>query len=137
MKAVSLFIPGRFEDAHLYMGQLIILTEARSVRVCSLESVVDALEVRLADGRPIPTLMFLRNDWLVSDQFKQFTKGKEISEAFLSSFDSFPRPFVELQEGVLHTREYDLRIPAQVLLDSTIYNGRLYVGANSGFYDID
>src|SRR5215813_645425 len=98
MKAVSLFIPGRFEDAHLYMGQLVILTEARTLRVCSLESVVAALEAKLGNGRPISKFMFLRNDWLASDQFKQFTEGKEISDALLSSFDSFPRPFVELQE---------------------------------------
>ncbi len=42
-----------------------------------------------------------------------------------------------LDENTLPFTEHDLTIKADVLLDMHIYNGRLYVGANTGLYYVD
>ncbi|MCI0529839.1 MAG: hypothetical protein L0Y56_20540 [Nitrospira sp.] len=137
MKVIKLFLPGRFEDSYVYMGRLLVLTENRTLRMYNLDRIVDFLEVQFSGSLPVPTLMFLRNDWLESSQFKSLMKNKGMARSFLAAFEKFPQPFVELDEKAFRSEEQDLNIPARVLLDMLIYNKRLYVGADTGFYHID
>jgi hypothetical protein len=133
MKVLSIFIPGRYEDAYVYRGRLILLTENLSIRVCYLEEVAEFLEAQYPQTKPIPTFMFSRNDWLAGATFKSLMQNEEVANATVSLFDEFPQPYVEMKESFL-SEEQDLDVPARVILDLTIYNDRLYLGADSGFY---
>lgn len=136
MKITKLFIPGSYEDAYLYMGRLIILTEERSVRTYNLDYIVEAIEQRLPNTIPIPTMMFSRNDWLAGIQFQSLMRNKVVYQALLDAFDKFPLPNFSLDRGFpLEEQELALRDPA--ILDMLIYNGRLYVGATNGFYQVN
>lgn len=137
MKIVKLFLPGKFEDAFVYMGRLLILTEDRALQIYSLDEIVQYLEEKIPAALPVPTLMFSRNDWLVSSLFGSLVKNRGTFEAILATFDSFPEPYFVLDEPRLILKEEQLRVSANVILDINIYNGRLYMGADTGFYHID
>jgi hypothetical protein len=136
MRVVSLLIPGSYEDAYIYRGRLILLTENFGVRVCYLEQIAEALEADYPRSKPLPTLMFSRNDWLVGAPFKSLMGSQRVAEATVTLFNEFPREPVELDEGFLST-EQELDVPAHVILDMTVYNGRFYLGADSGVYHQD
>jgi hypothetical protein len=133
MKVLSIFIPGRYEDAYVYRGRLILLTESLGIRVCYLERIAEFLEAQYPRTKPIPTLMFSRNDWLVGAAFKTLMRSEKVAGATVSLFNEFPQPYVKINESFL-SEEQELEVPAQVILDLTIYNDRLYLGADSGFY---
>jgi hypothetical protein len=137
MKIAKLFIPGSFEDAYIYRGQLIVLTEERSLRVYSLNTLIATIEKNIKGISPILTYLFLRNDWLGSEQFKMQSGNVGFRRAFLKSFELFPQPYLELSHGRLESQEETIDIDASVLLDMSIYNGRMYIGADTGFYHLD
>lgn len=135
MKTLKLFFPGRFEDAHLYMGRLILLTENRSIRVFSLERIVAKLEQQYSDIASIPTLMFLRNDYLASEQFKLLLRNHAMAESILAALNRFPQSYAEIKD--IQPDEFTLDLHSQILLDTVLYNSRLYIGADDGFFHID
>ena len=63
MRPLGLFLSGRFEDAFLYMGYIIALTEEKTIRTYNLERITSQLEADYPDLVPIPTLLFSRNNW--------------------------------------------------------------------------
>lgn len=139
MKVVSLFFPGNFEDAFLYMGSLLVFTAERSLRFHNIERIVSALEERLPDLRPLPTFLFTRNDWLASTQFGDLMRNEIIARAVRSTIDNMAEyPFIEIPHEAQYVQsEQQLNIPAHVLLDIELYNRRLYLGADTGLYHID
>jgi hypothetical protein len=137
MNFVKLFIPGNFEDAYLYKGQLLMLTEDRTIHVYELERVVELLNAQYPDLRPVPELMFLRNDWLVSSQFGSLMQNQDVARAVLGAFRRCDKRLLELNNGMFEPRVQNLEVPARVLLDVMLYNDRMYVGADTGLYDFD
>jgi len=141
MRIVKLFLPGRFEDAYLYMGRLLVLTEERTLREYNLDRITDFIdtgEQGYGYGyAPIATTMFARNDWLASSQFKLLMQNNLLLQAFLAALDRFPQPFLDLANAAPAIIDVELRIPGHLLLDMTIYNKRLYVGADTGLYHVD
>ena len=116
MRIVKFFLPGRFEDAYVYMERLIVLTEDRTLRVYNLDQIVDSIETRFPGSLPIPTLLFLRNDWPETSQFKSLMRNKEVARSLLSAFERLPHPYVKLDEDRFHPEELELDISARVLL---------------------
>jgi hypothetical protein len=133
MKIIKLFLPGKFEDAYVYMSKLIILTENFELRVCDLNEIARHLEDSLEGITPIPRIMFSHNEWLTRAVFRALMKNEEIAKPLLQTFDRFPQPFFNLSEDFL-SAEQNLGIQAQVPLDILIYNGRFYMGSNTGLY---
>ncbi|HWS84667.1 MAG TPA: hypothetical protein VN207_10450 [Ktedonobacteraceae bacterium] len=141
MKIAKLFFPGIYEDAYVYMGRLFILTEQRTILVYDLDKLVNSLEQdsekRVSGSLPIPTYMFSRNDWLSSSQFKSLLRNLGMYSSFLSAFEQFPQPYFEVDKKDFLLKEQELDISDPVILDTLIYNERLYMGATNGFYQID
>lgn len=140
MKIAKLFFPGIYEDAYVYMGRLFILTEKRTILVYNLDKLVDALEQdseERANSLPIPTLMFSRNDWLSSSQFRSLLRNSDVSRSLFNAFEMFPRPYFEVDKEDFLLEEQDLGVSDPVILDALIYSKRLYMGATNGFYQID
>ncbi|MGA7701930.1 MAG: hypothetical protein WCB27_20165, partial [Thermoguttaceae bacterium] len=82
MRTVSIFIPGRFEDAFLYFGRLVALTENQSLRFYNMERLIESLEEEFPDAIPLLTWLFVRNDWLASGQFKSLMQSPELRRGF-------------------------------------------------------
>lgn len=136
MRIVQLSFPGRFEDAFLYMGRLIVITENHSVRIYDMKSVVNKLEENkvLLDA---PTLLFSRNDLIKSQQFPDRLDNETGKESFLKAVKRLESEQIKITTDFVKPVEWDLKIAADFMLDLNIYNGRLYIGTNTGLYHLD
>ena len=136
MKVVSLRFPGNFEDAFLYMGRLITITENHSVRIYDMKNIVSKLQEdeNLLDA---PKLLFLRNDLIDQEQFRNQLHNESGKAAFIKAVDKIESRSIQIDEDFLESAEWDLNIKADILLDLNIYNRRLYVGTNTGLYHLD
>lgn len=136
MRVVSLRFPGNFEDAFLYMGRLITITENHSVRVYDMENIVNKLQEdeTLVDA---PTLLFFRNDWIIKERFRHRFNDKTRKEVFIKAIERMESEPIYIDENFIKPVEWDLNIAADIMLDLNIYNGRLYIGTNKGLYHID
>jgi hypothetical protein len=137
VRNINLFFPGQFEDALIYGGQLVGLTHNGSLKIYDLRKVIDSFQSSLPEFELLLTLMFVRNDWLTSAQSKLWMRDKEVAKRINTAFEQFPKPYLVFDEHRQNIDEIGLRITASVLLDFLIYNNRLYVGADSGFYHWD
>lgn len=139
MRSISLFMPGNFEDAYVYMGRLLVLTAERSLRFYDFERMIGDVEDRLPELQPMFTYLFTRNDWLTSSQFKSLLENKTLSKAFLSLVNRVAGDsFIEFSNIPKYLQfEFEIKIPARIFLDMTIYNRRMYFGTESGFYHLD
>ncbi|MBG1243369.1 hypothetical protein [Nostoc sp. NZL] len=136
MRVVSLRFPGNFEDAFLYMGRLIAITENHSVRIYDMKNVVSKLQEDeiLLD---VPTLLFFRNDLIDQEEFRDQLHDESGKAAFLKAIDKIESKSIQIDADFIETVEWDLKIKADILLDLNIYNRRLYIGTNTGLYHFD
>jgi len=137
MKTATVFLPGRFEDAQIYMGRLVLLTAERTVRFFRIADIVERLEARLGRLAPIPKMLFSHNDWLRTEQFRSLLSNRAIRQTFHSVVDMFPQPHFEIDLSTLQNSEEEIPIQASVVLDFMIYARRMYFGCDSGFYHLD
>ncbi|MEA5417596.1 hypothetical protein VB712_00070 [Spirulina sp. CCNP1310] len=136
MKVVSLTFPGRFEDAFLYMGRLFTITENHSVCVYDMKRIISKLEEE-KDLLDAPTLLFFRNDWIDSEQFRHRLGDELKKKAFLRAIEKLESEPIQITTDFVQPIEWDLGITADILLDLNIYNGRAYIGTNKGLYHLD
>ncbi len=136
MKVVSLRFPGNFEDAFLYMGRLITITENHSVCIYDMKNIVSKLQEdeNLLNA---PTLLFLRNDLIDQEQFRNQLHDESGKAAFIKAVDKIESKSIQIDTDFLEAVEWDLKIKADILLDLNIYNRRLYIGTNTGLYHLD
>ncbi|MEH2411624.1 hypothetical protein [Nostoc sp.] len=136
MKFVSIRFSGIFEDAFLYMGRLIIITEDNSVRVYNMKDVVNKLEEdeTLLDA---PTLLFFRNDLIDQAEFSERLNDDTGKADFLKAIEQIELKSIEIDANFIEYVELDLKIKADILLDLNIYNRRLYISTNKGLYHLD
>jgi hypothetical protein len=136
MKVISLSFPGRFEDAFLYMGQLFAITENRSVCIYDMHRIARNLEEDdiLLDA---PTHLFCRNDLLTDESFKKRLRDESTKSGFINAINYLETESVQITPEYGHPVEWDLEIPASIILDLNIYNRRAYIGTNEGLYHLD
>jgi hypothetical protein len=136
MKTASIFIPGQFDDAFLYMGRLLVFTANRDIQVWNLDQLSERLQSELPTSGEVPKWMFCRNDWLTSGQFHSLMKTPGILERVIENFSRFPQPFVEIKSDG-YQQQFPLALNADQLLDVLVYAGRLYVATDGGLFDIN
>ncbi len=138
MRILKLFIPGRFEDAYAYRGHLVTLTENGTLRLYDLGRIAERIDEQFPQVAPVATLLFARNDWLASEQFRSLMSNQSVARAVLSTMRQFPQPFVPIDRlATDELEEEDLKITTDMFLDMSIYNNRLYLGADNGLYHVD
>lgn len=137
MKTASIFIPGSFEDAYLYMGRLVAVTERQSLRFYNIYRLITALEDTQPAAIPLLTWVFLRNDWLASEQFKSLMRNADLARVFWSLFGRLPTPLTCKGADASLELEEDLGLNAKVVLDMRLYNRRIYLGADNGLFHRD
>jgi hypothetical protein len=101
-----------------------------------MESVVNKLEENkvLLDA---PTLLFFRNDLIKSPGFRDRLDNENGKESFLKAVNRLASEPIKITTDFVKPVEWDLKIPADIMLDLNIYNGRLYIGTNTGLYHLD
>jgi len=137
MTVLRLFIPGRFEDAQLYMGHLVVFSDERDVCMLELQPFTERLEDSYSEWKGIATAAFARNDWLASAQIKNLMCSPDLAALWSSALQRVaPEPLApEIGTALEPLRGFE--IEASVLLDSNLYGGRLYLGADSGLFHFD
>ena len=138
MRFLRLFIPGSFEDAQLYMGHLVLFNTQRDARVVELERWTNRLERTYSDWAGVLTYAFARNDWLTGAVMTSLSRNAALAQALNTAVDELAA--VEL---TLDDRDVELlglrgfTPDADVILDTVLYGGRLYLGTTSGLFDYD
>lgn len=136
MRVLRLFIPGEYQDVQLYMGHLVAFTAPDQVEAIELEPLASAIGEKFHEWSGVAVAAFARNDWLGSAQFHNWMTNSAVSGALRSTI-------AELEDQPLVIEKVDFKplhgfsLKASVLLDTLFYGRRLYVGADSGFYDFD
>lgn len=137
MKLLKIFIPGDFEDAFVYMGHLLALTTHRSLRFYDLGRIVASIEDTREPQRGLLTYLFLRNDWLASEQFQTLLKNVALERSVANMAKDAPTVFKPSKLAEALKLECDLRVGDGPILDIEIYNQRIYFAAGNGFYHCD
>jgi hypothetical protein len=136
MKVVKIYIPGRFEDAFLYRGWLVAVTEEKSLRFVALSRITSAIKGS-EQSDPWPSLLFLRNDWINSEQFECLTRNNSVRRALLKSLSAFAERIHYINLAETAFRELDPNLPCDLVYDLNIYYGRVYFGTDCGLFDAD
>jgi hypothetical protein len=95
------------------------------------------LEASLDPLRGLLTYLFLRNDWLASDQFRILLKNAALYESVAAEISDAPTLLEPEKPADAVETERDLRVVDGPILDIEIYNQRMYLAASSGFYHCD
>jgi hypothetical protein len=119
MRIQRLLVPGRFQDAYLYRGWLIGLTAYRSLKFIHLPSISDQV------------LQFLKAPISGSSDVAvgQGDAGGPAPEGATSQLAT-----EVLQITKEFTREVDLVVDANVVLDLAVYKEHLYLGTDQGLF---
>jgi hypothetical protein len=136
VKTARVLIAGEFEDVQLYMGHLLLWTTSGSVRVLTLRSIAATVDERNASGAPLGELLFARNDLLEYDRRGSPLRTQSARTAFLERLAKLPSD-LSVSTAQLPSLEFSLEMPMRVLLDTTVYNGRVYMAADSGLFHVD
>ena len=97
MKILRLFVPGKFEDAQLYMGHLVVFTTERDARLVELQDLTTRLEARYPSWKGVLTFAFARNDWLTGGVMTALTQNPSLASALNTAVD-------EVAEAELRSR---------------------------------
>gem|GEM_PF-6804503 len=133
----KLFVRGNFDEAYIYMQKLVLINEDGDLFFVNLDRATQHLEQEYRNkgySSSIPTHLFSRNDWLRGEQFKSLLSNVSISKAFLSALKDFPEN-IELPSN--NFIEHVGKTGVSKLLDTTIYNRRIYLGNEQGSYYLD
>ena len=139
MRIAKLFIPGRFENAYVYRGRLLVITENKTLLAYSLEKFAEGLEAAYPEIMAIPTYMLLQNDWFDSSQFKSLIRNREIAQAFLGAFNRFESRCsdFEVRKEYPNLKQENLKIRSSLVTDLILYNDRMYVATDDGLHSFD
>lgn len=132
-----MFFPGEFEDAFVYMGKIAAITLKRTIAFIDLEKVVANLDERQSSSVPVGHIAFLRNNDVSTSIFKDMMRNPDVADAVLAAFDSFPTPFFEVNPFPYQLNEIELNLSASLILDTNIYNSRIYWGTEKGLFHGD
>ena len=138
MRILRLFLPGRYEDAQLYMGHLVAFTDERDARVVELQRLTTNLESKYPDWKGVLTFAFARNDWLTGGVMTALARNPAVAGAMNKTVRQVERADLTLSAGdveLLPLQGYTQE--ADVILDSVLYGSRLYLGTTSGLFDYD
>ncbi len=137
MRMLQLFFLGRFENAYVYMGRLVILTEERTLLVCNLKRLITSLEGQYPAYAPILSMMFTNNDWLMGQQFKASIRNRDIAQNMLLACDRVAQSPIVLNGQTSFEYEERVEVSDEVILDMLLYSRRLYLAGTDGFYHVD
>lgn len=130
-------LPGRFEDAWLYMGKLVALTQQMSLRFYDLDEMATMIEARNPSLSPMAWLLLGNNDQIRTKLLRMLVRGRPLAEGFREIFARITDNVLNLPERHLDYAEIGLSLNANVVLDLTIYNRRIYLATDLGLYQVD
>ena len=136
MIIAKLFIPGRFEDAYIYMGRLILVTGNLTLRHYNLNEVIERLELKNSRNIPAARSLFARNDWLSTEQFRLQMRNPDIADAYVRAIRGLGE-MIELDDLLSVEGEQEINLRMDALLDLTIYRRRVYLAADTGLFDME
>lgn len=138
MNTVSIFLPGSFEDAQLYMGHLVLFTTDRAAQLVELEPLMSRLETRYPDWRGLLTIMFARNDWLTGGVVSSLARNELLRRALNDATEKLAGSDLELERSDVDLMTLTgYRQGSNLILDTVFYGSRLYLGTTSGLFDYD
>lgn len=138
MKTLRLFIPGNFEDAHLYMGHLVVFTTERDVGLIEIEALTGRLETKYPQWRGLLKFAFARNDWLTGGVVGALSRSPLVADALNQAVDQLAGAELGVDdETVAFEPLSEFSQDADLVLDAVFYGRRLYLATTSGLFDYD
>jgi hypothetical protein len=132
--AFEIRLPGVFEDAFLYMGQLLAVRNDRTLLQANLGAIIHDFFPQRVD-RDVAELYLLRNDLLDQEGTQALLRHPEVI-ASLKSFGVSNTRFA--QESTWRVADDFSRVlPDGDVLDLHVYMQRLYVASDMGMLHVD
>lgn len=138
MRTLRLFIPGSFEDAQLYMGHLVAFTSEGDAQLVELEPLTNRLETRYPAWKGLLTLAFARNDWLTGAVMTSLARNQVFADAINAVAEQVAGTELQLSDhdvALLPLAGFEQ--DGDVILDTSFYGARLYLGTTAGLFDYD
>ena len=137
MKIVKVFLPGNYEDAHIYMGKLITIDVDRNICFINFDEISDQLKTKFPNQSLAIKLLFERNDWLASEQFQSIINDETVAKEIKKRFDELPEDIEVSIKDIPESFFIDTNKVFDIPLDMHIYNKRIYLGTETGLYHLD
>ncbi|MBS1955304.1 MAG: hypothetical protein JST89_14050 [Cyanobacteria bacterium SZAS-4] len=138
MKIFQVFIPGDFIDAFAYRGRLLAIAADTSIHVLSMDKIATFAEAQVPSSIPMPDLLFARNNWMSDPKYRLFVRSPRIAAALLAASNALAEQNIECTTESIELCRIDLTPRSyHYPLDLNIYNGRLYIATEDGFYHQD
>jgi hypothetical protein len=133
--ALRLFVPGNFEDAFVYMGTLLAVTDDHEIVSTNYDRLVeDTIDSPNLDV--LYKLFLLQNDWLSQDGTQELLRDRLVRRSVVRRLTSGDE-WLGLPEEWDSRIEYENLLGQGTLLDLQIYNQRLFAGTTSGMVQAD
>lgn len=129
MQALQLFIPGDYEDAFVYMDQILAVGTDRSLLRMNLSELLD--DTVPASVRRLAYLWFERNDLLSSPGTQALLSDQNVRQVVESSLASNADAFL-VEPKWTTSDDYERLLGGATVLDLQIYAQRVFVGTTQG-----
>lgn len=138
MKVLKVFIPGEFDSVYLYAGKLVYFTRSSQIGYMDLRQLAYNLHTQYPSTAPFFEWAFYKNAWLTNEQSRSMLENKILKRYFdkwLNQVSEWcpttglPAP----KESIFAptTGKFD------TVLDSLIYNGRIYYATEDSVFHLD
>lgn len=132
MKPITINLVGQYTDGYIYLGRLFLVDMEGTVYSMSMDSIIDSIHVK--DAFSTLKMAFLRNDWLVNSQGRNFFDIPRQLENFKKTWNLLAMTEFSVDTGKIRVEKH-FNIPNAPIFDIKAYNLRLYLGNQSGLYE--
>lgn len=134
---VRLFIPGRFEEAFLYMDRVAALDEEHALQIYDLQRVVSMLSKGRQATHRLLTYALLRSDPFGRQKYAQLSEAQEFRTTVDQLSGNSDTIRLDLDSAASQPTVHDTGVTAEIVLDMNIYNRRIYLATNRGLFHLD
>ena len=137
MRLAKLFLPGDFEDALIHKGMLLAVTSDRRLQVLNFTQIIDDITDDRPEYASLVRMMFTGNHLLSGRKGKGFLGNETVLSTLEQVYETLYERRIEIDAERYVVMSEEPKIEATVVLDTLVYNDRLYIGTSDGCYQQD
>ena len=138
MNTIRFTIKAKAIDSYIYAGQLFLFMQDGRIMRCLYEKVINRLKENYPDLKPLITLAFLQNSYMLSEAAQIILGVKEVMNALHQVWDyaastiDFIIDYKDIEQDCYMIGF----MPSSPVLDVKMYNKHIFMGNKTGLYEI-